>query len=75
MEQKLKDALLDLMLSHRYVVETPVGQYRFVCNYKHGVEGQCPNNDDGICRLVHDEIPWFFVHKYNGRKMFKCPCG
>ena len=75
---KFTEILLDLMIRHRYVLVTHDGKYRFVCDYNKDFEDgfhACPNNKNGVCQIVHNEIPWFFVHKYNGRKMWKCPCG
>ena len=78
MEEKLKDILLDLMIRHRYVLKIDTGEYRFVCDYNQDFEDgfhRCPNNQDGICTIKCKEIPWLLVQKYNGRKMWKCPCG
>ncbi|KKL76768.1 hypothetical protein LCGC14_2041560 [marine sediment metagenome] len=78
LEEKLKDILLDLMLHHRYIIKNDNNRYRFVCEYnKDFPDGyyKCPNNQNGICVIEVYEIPWILVHKYNGRKMWKCPCG
>lgn len=76
-EERLKEILLDLILRHRYAIKTEYG-YRFVCEYnKDFPDGfpRCSNNRDGICSVISPEFPWLFLRKFNGRKMFKCPCG
>lgn len=75
--EELKDILLDLMLRHGYLVEVP-GGFRFKCAYFEDYPGgyhKCENNDKGLCLTVHREVPWFFIKKYNGRKMYTCTCG
>ena len=77
-QEDLKEILLDLMIRHRYIIKTDEGKYRFTCEYNRDHSDgfhRCPNNENGICSTVHETIPWLFVHKYNGRKMYKCPCG
>ena len=79
----LKEILLELMLHHRHVIVVPDNirggpGCRFVCEYWRDFEDgfhRCPNNENGICSTVHETIPWLFVHKFNGRKMYRCPCG
>ena len=75
-----REILLDLMIRHRDVVRTDTGTLRFVCEYNRDHSdgySRCHNNDNGICSTEHDEddFPWVHVTKYNGRKMYKCPCG
>ena len=78
---RIQEILLDLMVKHRYIIRrTDKGTYSFVCEYwKDHSDGfhRCPMNENGICRTEHtkEDFPWVHVHKWNGRKMWSCPCG
>ena len=73
--------LLDLMLRHRYIVRTDEDKLRFTCEYNRDHDDgytKCKNNEHGICKTEFekdDPFMWTFVCIYNGRKMYKCPCG
>lgn len=73
----LQAILLDLMIKHRYVIITPEREYRIVCNHNKDSlnKPKCPNNLDGVCIVKHKEIKWHELHKFDGFKMWKCPCG
>ena len=77
MIDKLEDILLDLMIRHRYVLQVGENQYRFTCSHNKDSEKhtQCPYNEHGLCGIVQNGIPWESVRKYDGFKIYKCPCG
>lgn len=77
---RIQDILLDLMIRHRYMVRTDEGKFRFTCEYNRDHSDgfhRCNMNEHGICQTEHTEedFPWVHLHKYNGRKMWRCPCG
>lgn len=51
------------------------GFWYALCNYKKGIDGECPNNINGVCATGMVEIPTHLCHKFDGKNNWKCPCG
>lgn len=67
--------LVDKTALDKFFPEVEPGIFQAIC-LNNGVIGvRCPNNNDGLCTIKHTKRPRYFYHPWDGKNVYKCPCG
>jgi len=74
LEQRLERVILDLLKRTGDLAMGPDGAWHFTCDHQAGQAGACPNNADGLCRVVIGRLPLEYLHPRTHNN-WKCPCG
>lgn len=65
-----------LLKSSLLVFFPKIGRYyQAICLNNGFIGPRCPNNLNSICQIQHVEIPWDYLHEWDGKNVYKCPCG
>ena len=67
--------LVDKSVLDRFFPETRLGIFQAICLNNGVIGAECPNNRNGLCVIEHPKRPRYFYHAWDGKNVYKCPCG